>query len=123
MKHLMRYGAVPTAFVAAFLLFGIPSAPGIVAVGTVTEVSVDVGGCAHAYGMGDDEDDFPDVGRPNFDDFMCATSAVAGLWAVRSAYVGGALVLMGGVPSAASFFAAGAIGAYAMVTGLMFCGK
>lgn len=69
-------------------------------------------------GLGDDEDDLPDPGNDSFDDFMCATSVVAGTWAIRSAYVGGAMILMGGVPSAASFFVAGLIGAYSMFAGI-----
>lgn len=67
--------------------------------------------------------DLPDPGDNSFDDFMCATSVVAGTWAIRSAYVGGAMILMGGVPSAASFFVAGLIGAYSMFAGLAFCGE
>lgn len=54
------------------------------------------------------KDDLPDPGDDSFDDFMCATSVAAGTWAIRSAYVGGAMILMGGVPSAASFFRGGA---------------
>ena len=119
MRHFFKYISTPLAFVLAFFMFGTPSAPGLTAVEEVADVSVGVGGCAYAYGPGEDERDLPN--DDNFDDFMCATAVVAGAWAVRSWYVTGALLLMGGAPGAAGFFASGVIGAYGFVAGLIFC--
>ena len=59
MKHLMKYLTMPLAFAAVFLLFGTPSAPGVAAVEAVAGVSAGVGGCAMAYGPGEDPRDMP----------------------------------------------------------------
>lgn len=48
MKHLLKYLATPATFVAAFILFGAPSAPGVAAVEVVANVSTGVGGEAYA---------------------------------------------------------------------------
>ncbi|MDE0040075.1 MAG: hypothetical protein OXU77_21335 [Gammaproteobacteria bacterium] len=117
MRKLTNY-LTPAAFLAAFLLVGTPSAPGVRAVEAVVMAEAPtagaVGGCVYAYAPEEASDG-------SFDDFMCATSVVAGTWAIRSAWVGAALVGMGGVPSAGSFLAAGALGVYSLVVGLVYC--
>ena len=47
-KMLTEYLGTPVAFVLAFLLVGTPSAPAVVAVEAVADVSSGVGGCAAA---------------------------------------------------------------------------
>ncbi len=54
---------------------------------------------------------------------MCLTGITAGMWAVRSAYVGAALIGMGGAVTAGSLLAAGTLGAYSLVVGMVYCGE
>ena len=118
MRTLSKY-LTPVAFLAAFLLVGTPSAPGVRVVDAIVTDTSDastIGGCAYAYWQEEDDDD-----DDSFDDFMCATSVVAGVWAIRSAWVGAALVGMGGVPSAGALLGAGALGVYSLVVGLIYC--
>lgn len=118
MTHLLKMLVVPIAFVAAFMLFGAPSAPATAFFSDSGAACADTGGnCYGACNNGDSN------GDGDFDGFMCLTGITAGVWAVRSAYVGAALIGMGGAVTAGSLLAAGALGAYSLIVGMVYCGE
>ena len=76
-------------------MFGTPSAPGLTAVEEVADVSVGVGGCAYAYGPGEDERDQPCVGVFGRDDCVsCDTAEQLRRNRQESAYFFGGLALV-----------------------------
>lgn len=69
------------------MLFGAPSAPATALFSDSGVACADTGGSC--YGACNDGDS---NGDGDFDGFMCLTGITAGMWAVRSAYVGAALI-------------------------------
>ena len=56
MNHMIKRAVLPIAFFAAFVLFGLPRAPGVHVVADVAGVETTIGGCAFAYGLNSIDD-------------------------------------------------------------------